>query len=190
MTKQLKAVLPKSSRGFFFATLVLIPFRLRLLLLARPVEAVWGDYTNFLLFASDISLLLLMGSWAAERFLQRRSLETGPAFLTLPLAGLTLAALLTSVTSIDPGLSLYHSLRLLLLFAFYLYVLNEVSSIRQLVVPLGLMLAIQAAVAIAQALAQHSIGLPWLGEYELDPAWSGVSVEWAESTRVLPASGV
>jgi len=147
MTKQLKAVLPKSSRGFFFATLVLIPFRLRLLLLARPVEAVWGDYTNFLLFASDISLLLLMGSWAAERFLQRRSLETGPAFLTLPLAGLTLAALLTSVTSIDPGLSLYHSLRLLLLFAFYLYVLNEVSSIRQLVVPLGLMLAIQAAVA-------------------------------------------
>ncbi len=180
----------KLSRAFFFATIVLIPFRIRFLLLERLFDGIWGDYTNFLLSASDITLVLLIASWAGHWLIQRDPIKTGPAFITWPLVGLTLAVLVTSVTSIDPALSLYHSLRLLLLFGFYLYVINEVGSINQLFAPLRLMLAIQAVVAIAQALGQHSVGLLWLGEYELDPAWSGVSVVWTETLRSLRAYGL
>jgi O-antigen ligase len=174
----------------FFAVIVLLPFRIRFLVLERPFDGIWEDYTNFLLFASDITLVLLLASWAGSWFSLRQPITTGPAFITWPLAGLTLVVFATSIISIDPALSLYHSVRLLALFGFYLYVVNEGSSLRQLFAPLGLMLAIQAVVAIAQALGQHSVGLPWLGEYELDPAWSGVSVVWTETVRSLRAYGL
>lgn len=182
--------LPKISWGFFFATLVLVPFRFRFLLLARPIGTVWRDYTDFILFASDITLILTLSIWLLHLYLQPRKILRGPAFLTLPLIGLTLVALATSVTSVDPALSLYHSIRLILLFGFYLYIVNHVHSIKQVVVPILLQLAIQAPIAIAQVLQQRSIGLQLLGEYDLDPAWSGVSVIWTETVRSLRAYGL
>jgi len=190
MRINLERLLPKLSRAFFFATIVLIPFRFRFVLLERPLAPVWEDYTNFLLFASDITLILTLVSWTSLWLVKRRPIKRGPAFLTLPLAGLTLAALVTSFTSIDPALSIYHSFRLVLLFGFYLYVVNEVGSIRQLLAPLGIMIAFQGVVAIAQSLAQHSVGFQWLGEYQLDPAWQGVSVVWTETVRALRAYGL
>ncbi|MEX1248382.1 MAG: O-antigen ligase family protein [Anaerolineales bacterium] len=190
MKSKALAWLPRLSRGAFVATLVLIPFRFRFLLLARPQVPIWADYTDFLLFASDLSLVLTLALWWAHLYLRPRKIETGPAFLTLPLAGLTSVVLLTSITAVDPALSIYHSVRLALLFAFYIYVINNVRSLQELVAPLAAMVAIQAAVAIPQALTQHSVGLRALGEYELDPAWSGVSVVWTETVRSLRAYGL
>ncbi|MEX2143803.1 MAG: O-antigen ligase family protein [Anaerolineales bacterium] len=190
MRISLDRLLAKLSRVLFFATIVLIPFRFRVVLLERPVGSVWEDYTNFLLFASDITLILMLVSWVGLWLVRRHPIERGPLFLTLPLAGLTLAALATSFTSIDPALSIYHSFRLVLLFGFYLYVVNEVGSIKQLFAPLGIMIAVQGFVAIAQSLNQRSIGFQWLGEYQLDPAWSGVSVVATETERVLRSYGL
>lgn len=190
MRSKIADSLPKISWGFFFATLVLIPFRYRFLLFSRPIGAVWRDYTDFILFANDIALILTLFTWLLHLYLRPRKILRGPAMLTLPLIGLTLAAVVTSATSIDPGLSLYHSIRLVLLFGFYLYIVNNVQSISQVVWPVAIQLAIQAPVAIAQVLQQKSIGLQVLGEYELDPAWSGVSVIWTETSRSLRAYGL
>ncbi|MEX2161375.1 MAG: O-antigen ligase family protein [Anaerolineales bacterium] len=181
---------PKLSWIAFCATLVLIPFRLRLNLLARPQPPIWADYTDFLLFASDLGLILTLSFWCADLYIRPRRIESGPAFLALPLVGLGLVALLTSFTAVDPALSIYHTIRLALLFLFYIYVINNVPSLRQLVLPLGLMAGIQATAAIAQALTQHSVGLQVLGEYELDPAWPGVSVVWTETVRSLRGYGL
>jgi O-antigen ligase len=192
--------LPKLTWGAFFATIVLIPFRLRLLTIARPLPPLWEDYTDLLLYASDVTLLVMLGAWglqlvgpfAAPRNAlshERKKLETGPKFITLPLLGFTLVGFLTSFTSIDPALSFYHAARLAILFGFYLFVINNVSSIRQLIAPLGVMLLVQSSVAIIQAQTQRSVGLQWLGEYALDPAWRGVSVVWSESMRSLRAYG-
>jgi O-antigen ligase len=190
MRSKIADSLPKISWGFFFATLVLIPFRFRFLLLSRPIGAVWRDYTDFILFASDITLVLTLLTWLFHLYLQPRKILRGPALLTLPLIGLTLAALATSVTSIDPALSFYHSVRLVMLFGFYLYIVNNVKSIGQIVPPILIQLAIQAPIAITQILKQKSIGLQFLGEYELDPAWRGVSVIWTETARSLRAYGL
>src|SRR5262249_21484982 len=71
-----------------------------------------------------------------------------------------------------------------------LYVLNNVKSIRQLVLPLSLQVGIQAIVAIAQARQQMSVGLQAVGEYLLDPAWNGVSVVFTQTSRSLRAYSV
>lgn len=190
MANHLDQALPRLSRAFFFATIVLIPFRFRFLQIPRPVPPIWSDYTDFLVYASDIALVLALATWLLHLYVHPRKIVTGPTLLTIALAAVTSAALVTSAASNDPTLSFYHSIRLIILFVFYLYVIDQVSSISQLVPPLGVMLALQALVAILQGLIQRSVGLQWLGEFELDPEWSGVSVIWTETVRALRAYGL
>lgn len=190
MKKRLISLLPGLSWGSFFITIILIPFRLRAVLLARPVTPLWEDYTDILLFASDVTLLLTLVSWLLYKYLKQSKIQFGPMFLTLPMAGLTLVAFATSITSVDPVFSFYQSIRLVMLFGLHVYVLNNVKSLSQLVAPLSIMVGIQAVVGITQVMTQHSIGLQWLGEYELDPAWSGVSIVWNETARSLRGYGL
>jgi O-antigen ligase len=49
---------------------------------------------------------------------------------------------------------------------------------------------IQTIVAVAQVLEQNSIGLQALGELELNPSWSGISIVWSEGFRSLRAYGL
>jgi O-antigen ligase len=178
------------SRLAFILTIVTLPWRLRLSIRGRPQGPIYGDYTDFLLFLPDIMLLATLSSWLLSLWLRPRPLSFGPAFITSPLAGLTLMGLLSVFGSVDPALSVYHSIRLLLLFGFYLYILNEVGSIAELALPAGLLVFPQAVVGILQVLEQHSINLHILGEYALDPSWSGVSIAWANGTRFLRAYGL
>jgi Ca2+/Na+ antiporter len=190
MRLKIVAALPKLSWGAFFATIILTPFRLHVVLLSRPVVPIWGDYTDLLLYASDIALILTVLPWLAQLWLQRRRPNLAPRFITLPLAGLTLLGGLSSFSSVDPALSAYHFVRLVLLFCFYLYVTNNVGTIQQLIAPVSAQIIIQAVVAIPQAIEQKSIGLQKLGEYLLDPAWKGVSVVLTQTSRTLRAYGL
>src|SRR5213594_2670043 len=107
----------------FSATIIVLPFRYRILLLARPEGTVYGDFTDFLLFAGDMTLGLTLGLWTSSLLLdreQRRSLRFGPWFIAAPLCGLMLAGLLSASFSVDPPLSVYHWLRLLGLLALVL----------------------------------------------------------------------
>ncbi len=190
MRSNIVAALPKLSWGAFIATVILTPFRLHVVLLSRPVIPIWGDYTDFLLYASDIALLLTVLPWLAQLWSQKQGPNLSPRFITLPLAGLTLLGGVSSFSSVDPALSAYHFLRLMVLFCFYLYVTNNLKSLQQLIVLLSAQVAIQAIVAIPQAIGQKSIGLQKLGEYLLDPAWKGVSVVITQTSRSLRAYGL
>jgi hypothetical protein len=174
----------------FNATIILISFRLRFLLLSRPVPPVWRDYTDFLVFASDIALLLCVFAWLAWVRSTGRKLSWAPRLITLPVLGLTALGGLSVFASVDPGLSLYHFVRLVALFGFLLFVIDQVKSLDQIALPLVVQIALQSVVAIGQAFTQRSLGLPRLGEYELDPAWSGVSIVLTQSSRFLRAYGL
>ena len=87
------------------ATIVLVPFRYRLVLVPRPYGMVYHDYTDLLLFASEVTLLATLGFWCAALMLSRAHLCRGPAFLSTPLAGLTALSAVSIVTSVDPLLS-------------------------------------------------------------------------------------
>jgi hypothetical protein len=174
----------------FLGTLVLLPWRWRLVLSARPNGALYTDYTDFLLFLPDITLTIMLFAWGLAKWMQRTSLRFGPAYIWLPLAGLTAAGLFSVLASLDRALSLYHVIRLGMLFLFHLYIVNERISIWMVAAAVGVQGALQAVVAVTQSVLQRSVGLYALGEHALDPLWEGVSVVSDGSTRFLRAYGL
>lgn len=178
------------ARIAFFATLVLAPVRLRTVLQSRPNGTIYRDYTDFLLFLPDAAMLVTLLAWGFARRFAPQPMRLGPAIVWIPLAGLTASALISVAFSVDGALSLYHTIRLCLLFLFYLYIVNAQVSIFAISLAVGLQGALQAAVAVSQSLLQRSIGLQALGEYLLDPLWSGVSIVSDGTTRFLRAYGL
>jgi hypothetical protein len=142
------------------------------------------------MFAADLALIACLSCWALDLILSRRPVSAGPWFITAPLVVLPTIGALGALTSVDPSLTLYHALRLALLFGVYLYVVNEIRSPFDLAAPVAAQIVIQAVVAVGQVLKQHSLGLQTLGEYNLDPAWNGISIVWAEGTRSLRGYGL
>ncbi len=179
-----------AARGCFAAAVILIPLRFRFVLLARPALPVYGDYTDFLLYAADVAILLMLVSWLTSLALARRAITMGPRHIWIPLAGLTLAGWVSAFSSYDAPLSVYHAIRLLALFWFYVFVVNEIGSPRWILIPVGLQLATESIVALAQFVAQRSVGLQFLGEPWLDPSASGTSVVTAGGARLLRAYGL
>jgi len=172
------------------ATIILIPCRYRFVLVERPVPPIYKDYTDFLLFASDITLIFTMILWLVGWALEPRRFHPGPLFLTIPLVGLVLFSGIGIFFSVDPQLSLYHTIRLSLLFGLYLYVIQEIKDFRWIIIPAGIQIFIQATIGIAQVIKQASLGLTGLDELALDPGWKGVSIVWAEGIRSLRAYGL
>lgn len=183
-------ILKQVAKYAFFGTIVLAPVRWRVTLLERPNGTIYGDYTNFLLFLPDITLIITLLAWGGSLWLVRNPIRSGPAYLWIPLAGLTLTGLVSAIYSVDAALSLYHAVRFVLLFLYYLYIVNEGISILAVGLAVGLQGLFQSVVAIAQSTAQRSIGLQPLGEYLLDPGWSGVSIVSDGATRFLRAYGL
>ena len=122
--------------------------------------------------------------------IKRIRVQFGPKYLWLPLLGLTLAGWASVISSVDPVITIYHSIRFVILFLFYLYVVNEINSPKWLIIPVAIQGSIQAAVAIAQSLLQRSIGIRVLGEAILDPISPGISIVSAGSVRFLRAYGL
>lgn len=174
----------------FGGMIVFIPFRYRTILLARPVPPIYQDFTDFLAFASDFFLIATLVLWGVGFLFERKRVKFGPFFLTYPLLAVLVVSGISVIFSVDRALSTYHFIRFLGLAGLYLYVVNEVRSLRAVAIPILIQTLIQAWVGIAQTLAQHSIGWVSLGELELDPAWSGVGVVIAEQVRSLRAYGL
>ncbi|MDI6694414.1 MAG: O-antigen ligase family protein [Anaerolineales bacterium] len=166
------------------------PFRYRWTLFEQPLPPVYADYTNGLLFLGDLFLSLTLALWLFSLALKPRRVWLGPLFLSLPLGGLLLTGALSALFSVQPQLSFYHLVRMALYTGLYLYIVNEIEDLRPLIWALAGSVFVQAAVGVAQWLAQADLGLQRLGEYELDPAWGGVSIVWAEGVRSLRAYGL
>ncbi|HEX9074467.1 MAG TPA: O-antigen ligase family protein, partial [Anaerolineae bacterium] len=154
------------------------------------LDPIYHDYTDLLLFASDIFLLATLALWIVDRVLSPRRLKTGPPFLAIPIASITVFAIVSTLSSVDPTISVYQAARLVLLAGLYLYVVNENLTLNSVVLPIAIQLGLQAIVGVVQVMQQHSIGLWFMQELELDPAWSGVSIVWAEGIRSLRAYGL
>ncbi|MGB8646356.1 MAG: O-antigen ligase family protein [Anaerolineae bacterium] len=178
------------ARLSFGAMIVLIPFSWRAVLEARPSPPIYRDYTDFLLTASDCLLLAALILWGISLALAPRRIRFGPLLVTAPLAGLTIVGAISSISSVDPALSIYHTGRLILLDLLYLYIVNEVRSLGAIALPVALQALVQSIVGLAQFLQQHSVGLARFGELGLDPTWKGVSIVWSGSSVLLRAYGL
>jgi hypothetical protein len=179
------------SRLVFGVLVVLSPFRARIVLEERPLGALYGDYTDFLLYSSDVLLIGLLLLWGLSLALQPRRVWLGPALVRWPVIGLVAAIWLSVPFSVDASLSLYNAVRLTGVFALALYCANEIEDPGQVVPFAALAVLVQAIVGVAQVIDQHSLGLWRLGERPLDPAIGGISVVWTEGEeRLLRAYGL
>ena len=175
--------------------------RLPALLPARAAR--WGDEQPMVLGILTLIPLLLAISWPLLRLLElrmptvRRRWQWGWRQITLPLAGLTLLGLvsigwswLEAGTPLPPlGFSdtAFQLLSLALVWATYLFLVNEHPSLTW---PLVAVVVIQSLVGVAQFVRQSDLGLTMLGELDLDPAVSGVSVLMTNGQRWLRAYGL
>jgi O-antigen ligase len=171
-------------------TVFLSPLRGGLTVQDRSLPPLYYAYRNLVLYPSDVLALATLGFWALSLACSPRRLRVQPLWLTLPIAGLTLAAWASILASPDRVFSTYQSVRLLLMFALYIYAINELRSLRFVFLGEGAMIAVQGVIGVAQALRQHSIGLARLGELTLDPSQGGVSVVVSGALRSLRAYGL
>ena len=179
-----------AARICFGATLVFLPFRLQTVILARPELKYQSGYTDYLLFVADLTLLLTLAFWATSMLALPRRLKLGPRAFWIPLLGLTATGWASSLHSYDRPLSVYHAIRLLGLFWFYLYIVNEITSLGWVLIPVGLQVLIQSVAALGQYFLQRSLLLQWMGEMSLDPAQRGISIVAADGARLLRAYGL
>lgn len=178
------------ARLFFALTIFAIPFRWRLVVWPRPFFPLYSDYTDYLLFASDLSMLYMLLFWACSLLLAPRKLKVGPSLMWISLLGLTVAGWVSAFGSVDGILSRYHAVRFVPLLLFYLFIVNEIKSASWVVVPVGAQVLFQAVIAILQVMAQRSLGLQSLGELSLHPADSGTSVIFGDGFRFLRGYGL
>lgn len=178
------------ARIFFAVTIFLIPFRWRLQIWDRPFYPLYSDYTNFLLFASDLSMLYVLAFWAGSWILNPRKIRPGSIFVFIGLIGLTLAGWISVLGSVDGVLSRYQSMRFVVLILFYLFIVNEISSLNWVLLPVGAQVLFQSIIVILQVTAQYSLGLQRFGELYLDPAKAGTSVIIADGIRFLRGYGL
>lgn len=165
-------------------------FRLRGVIFSQAVPSVYSDYTDLLFFVGDAFILFTLIAWIVSIILKPRRLSAGPIFLSIPLVGLLLASLLSIPFSINPLLSGFHAVRMIVLVGLFFFVVNEIHSLEPIAWGVAGHLAIQGSVGIVQVLRQRSTGLEFMGELVLNPAWNGVSIVWAEGTRSLRAYGL
>ena len=182
-----------AERGAWFAFVVLVvvsPMRARLTIDARRTATVYGDYTDFLLFVSDVALLATVALWFVSLVGRRRAVWFGPRFVRWPVAAILIVMGVGVPFAVDVPLAAYTSVRFLVLAALAVYVVNEVGRLSRLVAPLAVMVVVQAVIGIGQVVGQRSVGVGWLGEHVLAPSL-GVSVVTAnDGVRTLRAYGL
>lgn len=166
------------------------PWQLQWLDVMRRVDAVFAGYTDFFLYPSDIFIALTVICGLAAPFAARRRFSRGPWYFFVPLVGLTALSFLSAIVSVDPALTLYHSMRFLLLFGVYLALVNTPVPPIWIVVPLSLGVLVQGSVAILQFARQGSLGLQMFGELSLNPLDSGTSILRYDDVRILRAYGL
>lgn len=167
-----------------------MPFRLRLTMWTRPFFPIYSDYTDFLLFASDLTLLFMLVFWACSLVIVPRKVRLGTPLIWGLLMALTIAACTSTLGSVDAILTRYHAVRFVALLFYYLYIVNEVVPIYWLIVPVAIQGLLQAPIAIAQFLSQSSLGFRPLGEHTLDPLVLGTSILPVNGERILRAYGL
>lgn len=167
-----------------------MPLRFRLVMWARPHFPIYSDYTDFLLFASDLMLAFTLVFWVCSLIVEPRKVRAGTPFVWLLLVCLTIAGWISTFGSVDAILTRYHAARFVVLLFFYLYIVNEIKSAAWVLVPAALQGLIQVPVAVGQSFIQSSLGLRSLGELVLDPLVLGTSIIPVNGERFLRAYGL
>jgi len=174
------------------ALLLILPFWGHWVLFGQPIDPVLYDYHEIVLYATDLFLWAALGGWLLSRLLHpsRPKLQWGPTLLLAPQIGLLALGVIGVPQAVDPVYAAYGVVRLALMLAFYLMLVNAPLKRDLIVWPLAAGIAVQGAVGVPQFLLGHSLGLKWLGETAIDAGTPGASVVMVGEGRWLRAYGL
>jgi hypothetical protein len=167
--------------------LALPAYRYRLLW-HHGAEEIYFELRDWLIYLSDLPLLIAVGAWLLTPYWRR--LARVPRWLILALALLAGLAALSTLWAPMTSLAFYQAGRLWFLFGLFCVVATAWEARGALLWGLTLSGALQAGIGLAQFLAQHTFGLKRLGEVTMWPEWPGASVVTVEGERILRAYGL
>lgn len=188
--RRASTILTNAARVSFAALLISSASMWQWLDVERRTPPVYAGYTDFYVYASDLFLALTVAFGFLAFVASKKRIGRGPWYLTVPLAALVALSFLSALPGVDSALTIYHSLRLLLFFALYLVLVNLDLPAHWTAIPLALGVLIQGGVGLLQFSKQSSLGLYALGELDLDPARTGVSILRYDDVRILRAYGL
>src|SRR5512146_736410 len=79
-------VFAAAARLALVGTIILAPFRFRTVLLMQSITSVWGDYTNLIIYASDILMIATLVFWLLSLAFHPRPVSFRPYGLSIALA--------------------------------------------------------------------------------------------------------
>jgi len=173
----------------FSFLLFTLPWQLRHTFFFADIGGNYFEYGSYHIYLSEILLILLILVWLFRLKLDFRKVTVGPKIIFWPLFALALLSLASTFWSVVPLITIYNVAKLGLLFALYLYIINEVTSFTQITRPILWGLLFQGAIAIGQYLNNHSLGLKIFGESILDPVERSIPVIELNGMRQLRAAG-
>jgi putative inorganic carbon (HCO3(-)) transporter len=184
--------LEKLSLWALAGLLVTLPLWRHRVLLHRAPEAVFFEFHDIILYTIDLLWWGAVGLWLLSRLLTPApgKVSLGPWFLAAPLVGFLVLSTVGIPFAVDPLYAAYQTLRLLLLMALYLLLINAPLTPGAIAWPLATAMVLQAIVALPQFVQGSSIGLRRLGEITVNAAWSGASVVMVGEQRWLRAYGL
>ena len=190
---RLRVILHRAAALLVSLLLVIIPWWRHRVVVHRPPYDVHFALHDLIFYTSDyVTLAFLIVGWGAV-FAGRpegRRLRSGPAFVVVPIILLWLLSTASMLWAVDALYAGYVSLRLLIGLLLYLLLVNLNLSRLWIAISIAISVSIQAAVGLGQIFLGRSLGLARLGELDLHPAWSGVSVVITEGGRHLRAYGL
>lgn len=182
----------KISRYLLWLTLFILPWQTRYIVAPVYRQGNFIEYASLSIYLTDLLIVILLVSWL-PLLIKQRKFKWGPLFLSWPLAVfitlMWLSLLWTGQSGVNIAVSAWAAAHFTLFFLFYLYLINNVKTIRDIILPLGWGIALQGVVALTQYFTNHSLGLKLLGESILDPLQSGIPLVFVEGERQLRAHG-
>ena len=167
MNRRLLSFSRRLSRLAFYALLLIAPWALARVVQPHPVQGVLSEFSDILLYVSDVCLLVVVFAWLASHLLDpERPLSLSPWFVTVPLLLLLVLAFTSVPVAAAPLFGLDAALRLLGAVLLTLYVADQVIDNRTAALVLAAGMVLQAVLAVAQFQLQGNLGLGWLGEVE------------------------
>lgn len=181
----------KLNKYLLWLAIFVVPWQLRHTLLFADHQGEFFEYASISVYLSDILIgLVLLTWWLIPR---KSALKFGPKMISWPLMLLILWAWISvGYTAASAGnwlVGVNNAAHLTLFSLLYWYLVNRIEDITELLWPLIGGSILQSIVAIGQYIANHSLGLKWLGESVLEPAATGVPVVILDGERQLRAHG-
>lgn len=179
--------LKQAESCLLWLSLFLLSWRMRYQLHGGEVLGVYVEYSSWHIYLTDLVVVALLLLWALRK---KGSPTFPPEVLHWPLLAFLVWMSFSVLWAEDKVTALMVAGRWWLFWGWFIYLINEVKGLGQMIWPVALGVLFQSGIGLAQYIANSSLGLQFWGEPILVPSQSGVPVVELDGLRHIRANGL